>query len=250
MKSELFKVDIEKTLKILERAFELTNKPEKKGDGVKVSLIRLDLERENAQTSIENLSEVLHHLKKTGDLAGMEILYIYDFVNGPDGSDHENPDPYPSLVDLILPVNFMEISEKLRKQYFANGSKKAKKISSSVVESIICVKPEMNGQEFEVVVNGDYKEAFTCNRKIDSWDVLYEVADKGQYDIPDEEKEKVKNTVDYFNTSKANKIYTNTKLNITRVLRIEDNRVLPVVSVSIKTMSQKEYGKNKLPKST
>lgn len=117
MEDRLLKANIEKTLDILDYAFKVDGQP--KGDGIGIFLTRLDLER--GDMDMENLIPTLHYLKETEDFASMEFSNI-DFTNG-DESLHENPDPYPSLVDLVLPNNFPNIAKGIRSNLYLGGSK-------------------------------------------------------------------------------------------------------------------------------
>jgi len=121
MAPDLLKADIEMVMKILERAFELADKPKNTKERVKVFLTRLDFDREGARIGIEDFVTTLCHLKANVGLGEMDFSNV-DFVNG-DDSLYENPDPYPSLVDLVLPSDFPKIAGQIRNNLHLEGAK-------------------------------------------------------------------------------------------------------------------------------
>lgn len=227
MPGKLLTQEIEKTLDLLEFVFETSEKVESAKE-VKVSVTSLDIKKANL--TIEDLAITLHKLKDT--ILGLRVDYIYDFVNGPDEDNFNNPDPYPALAVISLPSDFPKLLKNLRQ----NPSR-----VKGGITSITCVPSEFGDSEFLVVVNKNFLNAFSLKNKGSS-QILYEVAKEGRYDFDDQEKSGVKRAVDYFNTHSSNKIYTQTGLSLTPVLKIDGETVYPLVEIKI--MSNKEFKKS------
>lgn len=118
---------------------------------------------------------------------------------------------------------------------------KKKRALINNIESIVCAGFEVGEDEFRVIINDSYKKPLLCKSKIFSWKVLYEIAKEKSFDFSSEDKEKVENTIDYFNNNKNNKIYSGTHLNLTRILKLEGESVLPTMSITL--ITEKEFKK-------
>lgn len=131
-----------------------------------------------------------------------------------------------------------EVDEKIKQLSLKDG-----KNSSRFIKEIICVKPIKDNDRFKIVVNDNYLNPIEVDKTRDrgSWDLLYRVAEEGEV-YADKD---YKNNLGYFNTNRRNKIYTKTKLNLTKVLKQEGDYIRPEDDLKIKSISHKAFMQKK-----
>ncbi len=96
------------------------------------------------------------------------------------------------------------------------------------VEKIICVKPDDEDKKYQMIINDNYVNPLMCDRVKPSFDLLFKVAEgerpsAGEY----------KSNLDYFNTNKQNRIYTQTGLSLTKILKIIDGDIHPNIVMDV-----------------
>jgi hypothetical protein len=115
--------------------------------------------------------------------------------------------------------------------------------SPEYITSLTIVKPR-SGDKFPIIINNNYNKPISGNRNNLSWDLLFRVAENtngAKEGVPAEEPIKCKNYLDYFNSNKKNKLYTQTGYKITKILQSEDNFIKPASNIKINMMSDKAY---------
>ncbi len=130
-----------------------------------------------------------------------------------------------------------------------NKKQKSKKIDHEFIREIICVRPSSGSNRFKIVVNGNYLGFITADMVKPSWDLLFKVADEKR--VFCDSKSQYKNSLDYFNTNKNNKIYTQTSHKLTKILKMEGEYIFAEDWVTINVASEKSFKTqyNKLLKS-
>lgn len=115
-----------------------------------------------------------------------------------------------------------------------------RKVPTKFIKSIYCVKPK-SGNKFIMVINDDYQNTIKGDQAKLCWRLLFEVAEKvekGKEGIWYSE-ENHKNLLDYFNSNKSNRIYTQTGYKITKILKVEGGYIVP--TIKLKVISEKAF---------
>jgi len=112
-----------------------------------------------------------------------------------------------------------------------------KQRTNNLINEIICVEPRY-GSEFLIVVNGDYKNTITGDKN-KSWDLLLKLAKEGKIYFGDAPKWQV----DYFNSNKNNRLYTQTGCMVTKILKKEGEYFVPNIEMSV--ISERAYSRRK-----
>ena len=102
------------------------------------------------------------------------------------------------------------------------------------IKIITVVEPENKKNIFKIVINNDYLHSLTADRIKPSWNLLFKIAQKEQVPL-----EGNKGSLDYFNSNKNNKIYTQTGYKKTKILKIISNTIVP--NIKIELISEKTF---------
>lgn len=123
--------------------------------------------------------------------------------------------------------------------------KKQGKWQKNSVERLEVVRPKSKSNRFLIVVNKDYQKPIQGDRAKTSWGMLFEVAG-GKELIGSEYKA----SLEYFNTNKRCKVYTQTGCSLTKIFKTEYYIVsaIPIEMISEKAFKQR--GKDKSRKIT
>lgn len=116
---------------------------------------------------------------------------------------------------------------------------KTKNNFSKFIEEIICVKPKHDMSKFKLIVNGDYLNYLMVDKTKENgtWDLLYRIAvEKEVYD-----GKNYKSSLDFLNTNKNCKIYTNTGKHITKILKQENGCIVSEKDINIEAITEKAF---------
>ncbi len=108
--------------------------------------------------------------------------------------------------------------------------------SDNSIYKITCIKPKDGGNKFLMVVNDDYQNPIMGDRAKPTWSSLYEIATKG-YALYQ------KKVLDYLNSNKNNRLYTQTRLPISTIVRQEGSELCPAIQID--SISEKAYVQRK-----
>jgi hypothetical protein len=132
--------------------------------------------------------------------------------------------------DIALKV--VEILEERGLAIAANRKEQPKLLPSPNIREILFVRLE-GRPKVRVIVNGNYESAF-LNGLGKYWGFLVRIAEQEDV-VPDD----MRGFLDYFNTNDRCSLYTRSGLGLTRVLQIENGRVVPTVRMEV--ISEKAY---------
>jgi len=104
-----------------------------------------------------------------------------------------------------------------------------------VLTKIVCVKSKNDGNRFLIIINDSYAKPIYGDKAKSSWDLFFRIAEREQVTYKDEYKQ----NIDYFNNNKRNRIYTQTGLQKTQILKVEDGIIQP--NIAMEVISDKAY---------
>lgn len=181
--------------------------------------ISVSLHQENCKISPAKVYDILEYLQWKG------ILTIVKKAN-------------KSLENLQV-VSVKILRKKFDKEYdevkteIEKRHKKSRGLDS--IHEIICVRPA-SGDKFLLVINGNYQHIIKGDQGKRSWNLLFEVAEGKEIWYNEESH---KNDLDYFNSNKKNRLYTQTGYKITKILKVEGGLIKPNIKMSV--ISQKAF---------
>lgn len=103
------------------------------------------------------------------------------------------------------------------------------------INEIAIVKPTIDDTRFVIIINQNFDNPLECDLIKQSWNLLFQLATKGEMELDDRSK----GYLDYFNTNKKCKLYTQTGLAMTKILKINNGFIKPNIKIS--AMSEKSY---------
>lgn len=125
--------------------------------------------------------------------------------------------------------------EKLDLKRSQSVSKSSMKVGpDKFITKIICVDPGQKNK-FKVVLNNDYENFIEGDKAKKCWYFLFQIAEEEFMPY----QEEYKTYIDYFNSNKKNRIYTQTEYNIAKIFEIERGTVVPNIPMNI--ISEKAF---------
>lgn len=175
--------------------------------------------REEQGDILDQLRYKLHAIKITG---APPLTNQFDYRKG-------------ILFKPIEPA-FSKLCKKYRQKKSVQSQVSIEKmpLENGVLTKIICVRPENNGNRFLIVINNDYAKPIQGDKAKPSWDLLFKIAEKEQVSY-----EGHKQNIDYLNSNERNRIYTQTGLKKTQILKIEDGTIR--ANIPMEVISEKAY---------
>ncbi|MGH2508154.1 MAG: hypothetical protein ACRDHZ_12225, partial [Ktedonobacteraceae bacterium] len=175
--------------------------------------------------------------KEAGEVAGMvedmlvimgdiQKTLIRQFLHGADPINYLDVNNFKSH-SHIAHNRFMSAADKS----FMDGGSSTKNDSTiklDHINKITCIRPKDNGKKYQAVVNDDYANPLTADRVKRSFDMLFRVAE-GEKPLANE----YKSNIDYFNTNKQNRFYTQTGLGLTKIFKVIDGDVCPNIIMEV-----------------
>jgi len=124
--------------------------------------------------------------------------------------------------------------------------KKQGKGRKAPIEKLDIVKPK-NGDKFLVVVNDDYQNPIKVDKAKPSWEMLFMVAEEEEL-----EGKNYKASLEYFNTNRRCKLYTQTGCSLTKIFKTEYYIVpmIPIEMIGDKAFKQRQNKAEKSLKNT
>lgn len=109
---------------------------------------------------------------------------------------------------------------------FGNGN-----FVEDTINSLTCVRPAHNQGTYIIVVNDDYGCPIEVSRAIETWDLLFRVAEGEK--IPFDQK--FKQNIDYLNCNRSNKLYKETGLSLTKIIGRKGKNLVPIIQLLVVT---------------
>ncbi|HPA25841.1 MAG TPA: hypothetical protein PLK76_03735 [bacterium] len=116
-------------------------------------------------------------------------------------------------------------------------SLKSKKpiLSGDKIADILIVKPGTDSNNYLVIVNQKFNTPIKADRAKPSWELLFQIATDKEVAYSDN----YKTSLDYFNSNKRCKLYTQTGLSLTKILQRESRNIVPAVRIGV--ITEKAY---------
>lgn len=108
-------------------------------------------------------------------------------------------------------------------------------LSGDKIADILIVKPNTDSNNYLVIVNQKFNKPIKADQAKPSWELLFEIANNKEVTYSDE----YKTSLDYFNSNKRCKLYTQTGLSLTKILQRESRHIVPAVKIGI--ITEKSY---------
>lgn len=117
------------------------------------------------------------------------------------------------------------------------GSIKSRRpiLSGDKIAELLIVKPNTDSNNYLVIVNQKFNKPIKADRAKPSWELLFTIANDKEVLYSDEHK----TSLDYFNSNKRCKLYTQTGLSLTKILQRENRYIVPVIKIEV--ISEKAY---------
>lgn len=108
-------------------------------------------------------------------------------------------------------------------------------LSGDKIADILIVKPNSDSNNYLVIVNQKFNTPIRADRAKPSWELLFTIANDKEVIYSNE----YKTSLDYFNSNKRCKLYTQTGLSLTKILQRENRYITPIVKIGI--ITEKAY---------
>jgi len=108
-------------------------------------------------------------------------------------------------------------------------------LSGDKIVELLIVKPNTDINNYLVIVNQKFNKPIKADRAKPSWELLFAIANDKEVMYSDEHK----TSLDYFNSNKRCKLYTQTGLSLTKILQRENRCIVPVIKIGV--ISEKAY---------
>ncbi len=174
--------------------------------------ISVNLRQEKCNISPEKVYDILEYFEWRG------ILRIIKRTNKFLGKLNAVP---VKIFRKKFDLKYGEVKTELESR-----SKKGGKSES--INEIICVRPR-SGNKFQVVINGNYQNTIKGDKAKDSWNLLFEAAEKKEiwYD------QTYKSSLDLLNSNAKCRLYTQTGYKITKILKVEGGQIVPNIKMEV-----------------
>lgn len=108
-------------------------------------------------------------------------------------------------------------------------------LSGDKIVELLIVKPNTDSNNYLVIVNQKFNKPIKADRAKPSWELLFEITNDKEVAYSD----KYKTSLDYFNSNKRCKLYTQTGLSLTKILQRENRYIVPIIKIGV--ISEKAY---------
>ncbi len=108
-------------------------------------------------------------------------------------------------------------------------------LSGDKIVELLIVKPNTDSNNYLVVVNQKFNKPIKADQAKPSWELLFEIANDKEVAYSDNHK----TSLDYFNSNKRCKLYTQTGLSLTKILQRENRYIVPIIKIGV--ISEKAY---------
>jgi hypothetical protein len=103
------------------------------------------------------------------------------------------------------------------------------KTVSKFIEKLVCVRPKQQSRKYKIVVNDDYAKPIEVDRSPNStWDYLFRVAEGEELAAGDR-----KAALDYLNSNKQSRLYTQTGLELTKILKTDNHVIVSNIKMEV-----------------
>jgi len=108
-------------------------------------------------------------------------------------------------------------------------------LSGDKIVDILIVKPNTDSNNYLVVVNQKFNTPIKADRAKSSWELLFQIATDKEVAYSDSHK----TSLDYFNSNRRCKLYTQTGLSLTKILQRESRNIVSAVRTGV--ITEKAY---------
>jgi len=108
-------------------------------------------------------------------------------------------------------------------------------LSGDKIAEILIVRPSTDSNNYLVVINQKFNTPIKADRAKPSWELLFQIATEKEVAYSDSHK----TSLDFFNSNKRCKLYTQTGLSLTKILQRESRSIVPAVRIGI--ITEKAY---------
>jgi hypothetical protein len=108
-------------------------------------------------------------------------------------------------------------------------------LSGDKIVEILIVKPATDSNSYLVIVNQKFNTPIKADRAKPSWELLFQIATNKEVAYSDNHK----TSLDFFNSNKRCKLYTQTGLSLTKILQRESRHIVPSIRIAI--ITEKAY---------
>ena len=134
------------------------------------------------------------------------------------------------VIRKMLDSEYEKVEDRIKELDIKESPRKGVSINK-----IICVRPGTKSNKFKIVLNDDYQNWIQGDVAKPSWKLLFDVAEEKKVWY----EQKHKNSLDYFNSNKHNRLYTQSGCNLTKILKKEGEFIRP--GVEIEAISEKAF---------
>jgi len=122
---------------------------------------------------------------------------------------------YKTNISCVPDFKLIEISENNKKDY---------------IESLTCINPGF-GSKFKIIINNNYSNPIEIDKNIKIWELLLQLSINGEIDYD-------KSFLDFINSNR-HKLITKTGYKQTKIVKINNNKIVP--NITIDTITEKAY---------
>jgi len=206
---EILTKNIVKTVDIIQYrlgVFEMIGKDFPTKEGIKLSIHNKDI----IDISIDSFIEAIYCLEVD------KKLTVIDIVN------NEGPGELGKVAEILVPLNFDEITENYDREKIEN-----QKTEGGEIVKIEIKKEEREYKNITIFINTNYQKPRSYKRG-KNWGKMYELAKEHvvTYD---------KGFFDYFNSNKTNPLYAKEGFKVTKILKQENDTITPNVTIKLTT---------------
>ena len=164
------------------------------------------------------------------DLA--DVIMVLRIISGLIGSGGVRLGP-AAIERLDEKASWKWLEERLQALRRRALSKLAVGKGAQSITSLSIVRPK-NSNRFKIVINGDYSLSLEGDCASRSWGLIFDLAERKQMSARE-----YKSVIDYFNTNKRCKLYSQTGYLPTKLLNVKSGFVVP--AIPIKMISEKAF---------
>lgn len=138
-------------------------------------------------------------------------------------------------IDRIVPeASWKNLHREIKNFREVVYGKKTPMTGETIVELMV-VKPDQESNKYQIIVNQKFNKPIEADRATSSWKFLFDLAISKRIPYTDTHK----TNIDYFNSNKKCKLYTQTGLSITKIFQ-RDSRFVKAL-IPIEVITQKAY---------
>jgi hypothetical protein len=108
-------------------------------------------------------------------------------------------------------------------------------LSGDKIAEMLIVEPSTDSNSYLVIINQKFNAPIKADRAKPSWELLFQIATEKEVAYSDSHK----TSLDFFNSNRRCKLYTQTGLSLTKILQRENRYIVPVIKIEV--ISEKAY---------